>query len=154
MVAITYHLENMRFPDVPGGLGVLDKFSAAQKPILLTIEEDDHHRADAVLADQPRAFEADGDRAGIIVCPGRAGRGIIMRTQQKKRSFSCPGRRDHNVVVVALTERCITKALGHLEQQIPGSVIGAWFGKVVAWERQRLDEASEVLRRNAAQYLR
>ena len=48
------------------------KFAVFQEPVFLSIEEHDHYRADVVLSDQARAFEANGDRAFIVVSSRRA----------------------------------------------------------------------------------
>ena len=87
-VAVAHHLEDMGFLDVPvaSARQVSDKLAATQEPVFLPIEEHDYHWTDVVLLDQARTFEANGDRAGVVVGSGRTWDRVVMCTELKAGS--------------------------------------------------------------------
>ena len=112
--------------------------------VLLAIEEDDHGPAQVVLLDQTGAFEADRDGAGIVVGSRRAGDGIVMRAEQNVGLLGLCTGREHYVVELALEGRSVAQAPRMLEQQVPGSAIGALVSRVVARKCQPLDNGAQV----------
>ena len=121
------------------------EFAAAQEPVLLAIEEHDHRRADAMLSNQARAFEADCDCAGVVVGAGRAGHGVVVRPKENERPVLRRVQRHHNIVVATLQRGHVAQAARVLQQEIPRLAIGGLLPGVMARKRQHLDQGAQSL---------
>jgi hypothetical protein len=131
----------------------IHEFAAAQQPVFFPVEEDDHSRADGILFKEPRAFQADGDGAGVVVGSRSARYGIVMRTEQEMRPAVGTAGSHDDVVVAPLKSRRISEIAEECKQKIPGAVVGLSFRQIMARESEHINEREESLRRYAAQHV-